>query len=439
MDAHRHQPRSRHVNRVHRRRRAAAGRRRSSAHTADPPLTCTTPAGRRERHVICTAPTVPAAPAAGLLADRDDHRHRAGRHGERDRPAQRRRPSTATSPNRSPTRTPTATSRRPASSPRPRRRSRRRPRRRARTARRRSPSRPPAPLAARHGIRHPTVADQAREHKTVTPGETITWRLRVRNVGEARAGTCACATGCRPAWPWCARAVSAAEAGQLCRRVGDLRIGAERTLEITTRATRSTPRRDQQPADARADNARRARARASVGAPAPCAPVRVARAACSKPVGASPYRFERPRPHAPTFSKTGQRTSPGLLDATHATEPTLHRHHRRAYTTARAAHCATAYVEGEVEHEPRGLGAEALTAMIVRHALSLLDHPSRRASSSVISSRGPARCHAPAFRAPAPSRPRACRRRWRGGRACSRSPRRPTFRPGRIPRLSRRP
>ena len=72
---------------------------------------------------------------------------------------------------------------------------------------------------------------------------------------------------------------------QLCRRVGDLRIGAERTLELTTRATRSTPRRITNTASARADNARRARARASVDAPAPCAPAarraaRVASAAC---------------------------------------------------------------------------------------------------------------------------------------------------------------
>ena len=65
------------------------------------------------------------------------------------------------------------------------------------------------------------------------------------------------------------------------------------------------------------------------------------------------------------------------------------------------------------------------------------ERPARRAA--VISSRGPARCHAPAFRAPAPSQPRACRRRRRCGRACSRSPRRPAFRPGQTPRLSRRP
>ena len=45
------------------------------------------------------------------------------------------------------------------------------------------------------------------------------------------------------------------------------------------------------------------------------------------------------------------------------------------------------------------------------------ERPARRAA--VISSRGPERCHAPAFRAPAPSQPRACRRRRRCGRACS--------------------
>jgi hypothetical protein len=80
-----------------------------------------------------------------------------------------------------------------------------------------------------------------------------------------------------------------------------------------------------------------------------------------------------------------------------------------------------------------------LTAMNVRHALSLLDNPNGPRVVAVISSRGPARCHAPAFRVPAPSQPRACRRRRRCGRACSRSPRRSAFRPGQTPRLSRRP
>ena len=80
-------------------------------------------------------------------------------------------------------------------------------------------------------------------------------------------------------------------------------------------------------------------------------------------------------------------------------------------------------------------------AIMVRHARALAARRSERpaVAQRLISSRGPARCHAPAFPAPAQSQPRACRRRWRSGHACSRSPRRPAFRPGRTPRPSRKP
>ena len=81
------------------------------SHTADAPLTCTTPAPGAGGVVRCTAPSVPAAPAAGFLAHRHHHRHRARRDRERHACCATWSPSTATSPNRSRTRTPTATSR----------------------------------------------------------------------------------------------------------------------------------------------------------------------------------------------------------------------------------------------------------------------------------------------------------------------------------------
>ena len=135
-----------------------------------------------------------------------------------------------------------------------------------------------------------------------------------------------------------------------------------------------------------------------------------------------------PSPEARVRAPPGRR----LLRPVARSPPSSTRGHRQAGTGR--------LVERQLDLLPRALEVVArLSAVIVRALVvcSTIRAAARRAA--VISSRGPARCHAPAFRAPAPSRPRACRRRRRCGRACSRSPRRPAFRPGQIPRLSRRP
>ena len=123
------------------------------------------------------------------------------------------------------------------------------------------------------------------DNKTVTPGETITWRLRLRNAGEAAAVNVRVCDALPRAWSRCARRLHAA-GGALCRTlghlgVGDVRAAADHHARVTLRAAVGSPT----VASAHAANARRVRARASVGRFEPCAAAArrrgpVARAAC---------------------------------------------------------------------------------------------------------------------------------------------------------------
>ena len=117
---------------------------------------------------------------------------------------------------------------------------------------------------------------------TVFAGERITYRLRVANTAEARAG------GVRVCdrLPQGLSPVRAPgfqrRSGILCRTLGGLAIGAARVLRITARADATAPLRITNVATANALNARRVTARATVGVFARCAgaPDPVAHIAC---------------------------------------------------------------------------------------------------------------------------------------------------------------
>jgi uncharacterized repeat protein (TIGR01451 family) len=102
---------------------------------------------------------------------------------------------------------------------------------------------------------------------TPVAGGTLSYRLRVANVGDAgaldvrvcdrlpRGLTLVRAPGFR------------SRGGRLCRSVGKLGIGRARVLHITARVARRPPEVISNVAVARADNARRVRSRSTIGGP----------------------------------------------------------------------------------------------------------------------------------------------------------------------------
>ena len=102
---------------------------------------------------------------------------------------------------------------------------------------------------------------------TPVPGGTVTYRLRVANVGDAGAlDVRVCDRLPRGLTAVRARGFST-RGGTLCRRVGNLAIGRSRVLHITARVARRPPPVISNVAVARADNARRVRSRSTIGGP----------------------------------------------------------------------------------------------------------------------------------------------------------------------------
>ena len=93
--------------------------------------------------------------------------------------------------------------------------------------------------------------------KTVTPGKQITFRLRVRNVGEARADDVRVCDRLPRGLDLVHAPGFRRSGGRLCRSLGHVGIGRARVVYITTRATRSAPLSVTNVATASASNARR--------------------------------------------------------------------------------------------------------------------------------------------------------------------------------------
>ena len=258
-----------------------------SSHTASAPLACTTPAPGVAGSIVCTAPSVAAGTSltvtfTGVVAAGTANgtvlRNIATVDGDQPEPTPDPHPNRDTVPTTVITDDPPVPPDPPPAPPDPPP----------------DPNIPPAPPvpsgsgAALPATVHGTVLTLRKraDATSVTAGATIVWRLRVRNAGEARADG---VRVCDPL-PRTLTVVRAPgfrrQAGRLCARVGRLRIGAARVLEITTRATPSTPLQVTNTATARADNTRRVRARATVGSFVACPAVArsathpVARAAC---------------------------------------------------------------------------------------------------------------------------------------------------------------
>jgi large repetitive protein len=241
------------------------------SHTASAPLTCTTPLPGASGALVCTAPSVPAEPAAGssltvtitatvpaATANGTVLRNVVTVNGDQPEP------TPDPHPNRDTAVTTVTTDDPPPEPP---------------TPAPPDPDGPPAPPVPPAGggvlpagaLGTRLSLSKRADTTTVTPGEKITYRLRVANVGEAGAVD---VRVCDPL-PGGLRVLRARgfhrQSGGLCRNVGRLAIGATRVLRITTRATRSAPRSITNTAIAGAVNARRVRARATVGTFAPCA------------------------------------------------------------------------------------------------------------------------------------------------------------------------
>ena len=241
------------------------------SYTASAPLTCTAPLPGATGSLVCSVPSVPAEPAAGSALtvtitatvpagtpNGTVLRNIATVNGDQSEPTPDPHPNRDIAQTSVITGTPLPD---PPTPPPP------------------DPAGPPAPPAPpASGDVLPATALGTRlslskraSTTTVTPGATITYRLRVANLGEAGAVN---VRVCDPL-PQGLIVLRAPgfrrEAGGLCRRVGRLAIGAARMLRITTRATRSTPRSITNTATATALNARQVRARATVGSFAPCA------------------------------------------------------------------------------------------------------------------------------------------------------------------------
>jgi uncharacterized repeat protein (TIGR01451 family) len=232
------------------------------SHTAESPLTCTTPAVGSTGSVVCTAPsvaagssltatitaTVPAGTAGGTVL-----RNITTVNGDQPEPTPDPHPNRDTAVTTVITNDPV-----PPTPPAPP-----------------DPEGPPAPpippansavLPASLSGTRLSLSKRANA-KSVTPGTRVTFRLRVHNVGEARA----IAVRVCDRLPRGLALVSAPgfhqSSGQLCRFLGGLAIGKARVVRITARATRSAPPTVTNVATAEARNARSVRARATLGTP----------------------------------------------------------------------------------------------------------------------------------------------------------------------------
>jgi uncharacterized repeat protein (TIGR01451 family) len=235
------------------------------SHTAESPLACTTPAVGSTGSVVCTAPTVvagssltvtitatvPAGTAGGTVL-----RNITTVNGDQLEPTPDPHPNRDTATTTVITDTPT-----PPIPPGPP-----------------DPTGPPAPpippagggvLGAEASGTRLSLRKTANA-STVTPGKRITFRLRVRNAGEALAVNVRVCDRLPRGLALVRARGFRRSGGRLCRSLGSLGIGRARVLRITTRATRSAPLSVTNVAAASASNARRVRARATVGAFARC-------------------------------------------------------------------------------------------------------------------------------------------------------------------------
>jgi uncharacterized repeat protein (TIGR01451 family) len=228
--------------------------------TAEPPLSCTTPAVGSTGSVVCTAPsvaagtsltvtitaTVPPGTRGGTVL-----RNITTVSGDQPEPTPDPNPNADESETTVIAEDPSPDL--PPGPPDPN-----------------GPTAPPVPpvdaplLAASVSGTRLSLTKQATPG-SVTPGERVAFRLRVRNTGEARA------TNVRVCdrLPRGLAVVSAPGfrrvAGRLwCRSLGSLDIGSARVMRITVRATASAARSVRNVATARARNARYARAGANV-------------------------------------------------------------------------------------------------------------------------------------------------------------------------------
>ena len=235
------------------------------SHTAESPLTCTTPAVGSTGSVVCTAPsvaagssltvtitaTVPAGTVGGTVL-----RNITTVNGDQPEPTPDPHPNRDTTGTTVITDNPIPPT--PTDPP--------------------DPTGPPAPPippsngdvlgAEASGTR--LSLHKSADAKTVTPGKQITFRLRVRNVGEARADDVRVCDRLPRGLALVHAPGFRRSGGRLCRNLGHLGIGKARVVRIATRATRSAPLSVTNVATARASNARRVRARATVGVFARC-------------------------------------------------------------------------------------------------------------------------------------------------------------------------
>lgn len=233
--------------------------------TADPPLACTTPAVGATGPVTCSTPTVPAAPAAGstltvtitagvppTTTNGTVLTNIATVNGDQTEP------TPDPNPNRDFTQTRVVTDAplppKPPPDPEPN-----------------GPVEPPVPpsLAV---LAERVASTRLSLHKRATTsqasaGATVTFRLRVANIAEAGALR---VTVC-DVLPRGMTLVSApgfhARGRALCRTLPRLAVAAARNLRVTARVTRGAPPVMRNVATARASNAPRVIAHATIGTP----------------------------------------------------------------------------------------------------------------------------------------------------------------------------
>ena len=233
--------------------------------TADPPLACTTPAVGATGSVVCTAPSVPAAPAVGstltvtitagvppTAANGTVLTNRVTVNGDQPEPTPDPNPNRDSTVTRVVTDEPLPPP--PPPDPQPN-----------------GPVEPPVPPSiAVLAERVASTRLSLHKHATTTratPGRTVTFRLRVANIAEASALR---VTVC-DVLPRAMTLISApgfhARGRALCTTMPRLDVQAARTLRVTARVTRGAPPIMRNVATARASNAPRVIAHATIGIP----------------------------------------------------------------------------------------------------------------------------------------------------------------------------